>query len=367
MDAGHSASTRKRRSRRASLHRQRNAQKFSDQQSKSVSPARAAGLSKLCSNPALPGSERCRLRTPRLLTWQQQCDQQHRVGQYNGLQLNITTRNLHGLTGTFAYTYSKAMDNATDAFRSTGSGGSSIAFPQNPLNPDAPERGVSGNDFTNVFGLGFIYDFPRTQRKGGLLSRLINGYALDSIYRYNSGQPYTFYQPIGLDAITPDISYGDAGFNGDFNVGVGVDTSRLVLSNKKAPLNAVAYYNPYTGPIVNGNPTLGPPQFVIYQSDFIDSNGNYNPGTPMDPATAHWIINNQAYAQLVGNPYPGSGRGLNRGVPFSELDATIIKNTPVTERISVELSMAAYNALNQAYRGTPGAFVGNPVNLGILD
>ena len=286
---------------------------------------------------------------------------------YNGLQLNITTRNLHGLTGTFAYTYSKAMDNATDAFRSTGSGGSSIAFPQNPLNPDAPERGVSGNDFTNVFGLGFIYDFPRTQRKGGLLSRLINGYALDSIYRYNSGQPYTFYQPIGLDAITPDISYGDAGFNGDFNVGVGVDTSRLVLSNKKAPLNAVAYYNPYTGPIVNGNPTLGPPQFVIYQSDFIDSNGNYNPGTPMDPATAHWIINNQAYAQLVGNPYPGSGRGLNRGVPFSELDATIIKNTPVTECISVEFSMAAYNALNQAYRGTPGAFVGNPVNLGILD
>jgi len=119
--------------------------------------------------------------------------------------------------------------------------------------------------------------------------------------------------------------------------------------------------------MVNGNPTLGTPQFVAYQSDFIDNNGSYNAGMPMDPASAHWIINNQAYANLVGNPYPGSGRGINRGVTFSELDATIIKNTPITERISVELSMAAYNALNQAYRGTPGAFVAQSSSLGSLD
>ena len=286
---------------------------------------------------------------------------------YNGLQLNVTTRNLHGLTGTFSYTYSKALDNATDAFRSTGVGGSSIAFPQNPLRPSAPERGVSGNDFPNVVGLGFNYELPHTERKSGLLSRLINGYGLSAVYRYDSGQPYTFYQPVGLDFYTPDISFCDATFNSNPNVGVGVDTCRLVLSNRKAPLNSVAYYNPYTGPIVGGNPTLGPPKFVAYQSDFIDSNGNYNPGTPIDPTSAHWIISNQAYGQLVSNPYPGSGRGINRGVSFSELDATIIKNTPITERISVELSMAAYNALNQAYRGTPGAFVAQQNNLGILD
>ena len=87
----------------------------------------------------------------------------------------------------------------------------------------------------------------------------------------------------------------------------------------------------------------------------------------MDPASAHWIINNQAYAQLVGNPYPGSGRSINRGPTFSELDATIIKSTPITEHINVELSMAAYNALNQAYRGTPGAFVAESNSLGNLD
>ena len=51
---------------------------------------------------------------------------------YNGLLLNLTTRNYHGLTTTISYTFSKGMNNATDGFRSTGGAGSSIAYPQNP-------------------------------------------------------------------------------------------------------------------------------------------------------------------------------------------------------------------------------------------
>ena len=47
---------------------------------------------------------------------------------YNGLLLNLTTRNYHGLTTTVSYTFSKAMNNATDGFRSTGGAGSSIAL-----------------------------------------------------------------------------------------------------------------------------------------------------------------------------------------------------------------------------------------------
>jgi hypothetical protein len=55
----------------------------------------------------------------------------------------------------------------------------------------------------------------------------------------------------------------------------------------------------------------------------------------------------------VGNPYPGSGRSPLRGQDFSELDATITKTTKLTERVSMQLSLAAYNALNEAYLG-PG-------------
>jgi len=283
---------------------------------------------------------------------------------YNALQTNLTTRNFHGLTGTASYTFSKAMDNTTDAFRSTGTSGASISFPQNPLNADIGERGVSGNNFPQTVGLGFTYAFPHFDRQGGLLSRLMSGYSLSPLYRFNSGQPYTNYQPIGLDQYTGDTSYCDGSFNGDPNVSVGVDTCRLVLSNKRAPLSSVAYLNPYTGPTVGGTPTLGTPEYVTYQSDYFDASGDYVPGTPMDPTSAHWIIDNMAYANAVGNPYPGSGRGINRGSTYSELDATFVKTTSIRENVNVELSMAVYNVLNQAYWGAPGTAVANSYTFG---
>jgi outer membrane receptor protein involved in Fe transport len=272
---------------------------------------------------------------------------------YSGLLLNLTTRNYHGLTTIISYTFSKAMNNATDGFRSTGGAGSSIAYPQNPLNPSQGERGLSGNDFPNVVGISFDYKFPNLVH-GGFLSRLTNGFDLFGIYRFNSGQVYTPYQSLTLDGITGDTSFCDGGFNAET---VGADTCRLVSSNRKAPINSLAYLNAYTGPVVNGAPTLGNPEYVVYNTDSAsyDMNGNliaYNPGTPVDPNSTRWIINNQAFAQAVGNPYPGWSRSLLRGQTYSELDATIMKSIPITERVQLQLAMSAYNALNQMYLAT---------------
>lgn len=290
---------------------------------------------------------------------------------YNGLQTNLTLRSLHGITGTFSYTYSKGMDNATDAFRSTGTGGSSIAFPQNPLNSDVGERGISGNSYTHAVGMQLSYAFPNFAKGNTWGSRATNGFTISAFYRFSSGQPYTPFQPIGLDGYTPDTSYCDAALNSS-SVGVGVDTCRLVVSNKHAPLNTVAYLNPYTGPIVGGAATTGVPVYVAYGSDSgsFDANGNlttYNPGTPINPATAHWIINNQAYANAVGNPYPGEERNSQIGDNFSELDATVMKTVAITEAVKLQLSMTAYNALNQMYRGSPGSFVANGTTFGSYD
>jgi hypothetical protein len=89
-------------------------------------------------------------------------------------------------------------------------------------------------------------------------------------------------------------------------------------------------------------------------------NGNitaYNPGTPVDSSSTRWIIDNQDYAEAVGNPYPGSSRSLLRGQTYSELDASILKAFPITERVQLQLSMTAYNALNQMYLATGQAAV----------
>jgi outer membrane receptor protein involved in Fe transport len=276
---------------------------------------------------------------------------------YNGLLLNLTTQNYHGLTMTASYTRSKNLSNTTDGFRSTGSAGSTIAYPQNPLNPSEGERGLSGNDFPNVVGIGFTYQLPKFINEG-LFSRLTNGFTFAGLYRYTSGQVYTPFQGITVDSNTGDSSFCDGAFNAQT---VGADTCRLAVSNPKAPVGSVAYLNPYTGPQdTNGNPTLGTPQWVRYNTDGLDPNtGVYNPGTPINPSSARWIVDNQAYALSVGNPYPGAARSLTRGPSFSDLDASIFKDTAITERVKLQLSLSAYNALNQMYLGPGNANVGS--------
>jgi hypothetical protein len=122
----------------------------------------------------------------------------------------------------------------------------------------------------------------------------------------------------------------------------------LILSNKKAPINTIAYLNPYGG---SNNNT---PVYVDYNTDFFDSTGAYNPGTPVDPKSSHWVINNQAEAQVLGNPYAGSGRNILRAQPFNNLDTSIYKNTKISERVTLQLQFTAYNALNHAFRSAQG-------------
>ena len=181
---------------------------------------------------------------------------------YNALELNLTTQNLHGLTSTWSYTRSKAMNNATDGIRSTAGGGSTIAFLQNPLAPDAPERGLSGNDFPNTVGIGITYNLPKFVKENNLLGRAINGFLLSSLYRYRSGQVYTPYQPVNLDPNTGDSSFCDGAFNADV---IGTDTCRLVVSNKQAPLASVAYLNPYVTDPSSGNPIRHPALYRLQQ------------------------------------------------------------------------------------------------------
>src|ERR1035438_3920472 len=142
-------------------------------------------LSSLCSDPAATGYGRPDCNSANISNtinggW----------ANYNGLQLNLTTQNFHGLTSTVSYTWSKSMNNATDAFRSTGSGGSTIAYAQNPRNTSSAERGLSGNDFTHVVGIEFAYNLPNLVHRDNLLSKVANGFMLSGVYRFNNGQVY---------------------------------------------------------------------------------------------------------------------------------------------------------------------------------
>src|SRR4051794_12654678 len=111
---------------------------------------------------------------------------------YNGLQLTATTHQFHNLTGTFAYTYSRTIDNSSDVF-GTFAGGNTVTFSQNPFDPNVGERGVSGNSIPHVASASLVYDIPYPKGKGHLMDALLGGFQINSVWTFDTGQPVTPY------------------------------------------------------------------------------------------------------------------------------------------------------------------------------
>lgn len=263
---------------------------------------------------------------------------------YNGLQASLTSKNYHGVTATAAYTYSRTIDNSSEIFGTFG-GGNTSAFAQNPLDPNQGERAVSGISFPNVASISFTYMVPTFGSANTLVGKLINGWQMNSIWVYNSGQPYTdfdlspsngssFSNPSDPRTLT---SYSDQLEAIAFNSSV--DPGRPILSNKSAPVGSVGIYTTTTTGGKNSAP------FLV----------DYNTGNPTTPSQVHWIANNQYAAQIAGTPWVGSGRNLLRGTSYNNVDASVFKNTKLTERVTLRLEVDANNVLNRSYYGAPDA------------
>ena len=257
--------------------------------------------------------------------------------QYNGLQTSFTTRSLHNFSGSVAYTYSRAIDNASE-IDSTFGGGTTIAYAQNPLNLSMGERGVNGQSYTNVIGSKITYTVPFYKEEKGLVGRVLGGYRLNAFYTFNTGQPFTPYQSAFSQSpnINPNdsktyLSNCDSAFNGYFNSGF--DVCRPVLANPKAPIGSVGI-----------NTGQG---YMDYAT----------PGKMISRNDVHWIYDNQYEAAALNNEYPGVGRNTLRGQDWSSLDASVYKDVRINERVTLQLQMTAWNALNHAYFGTPDALL----------
>jgi hypothetical protein len=277
--------------------------------------------------------------------------------QYNSVQSSLTTRNFHGVTATFAFTHSKNIDNTSEIFGNAGTtneGGNTIAFAQNPLNIDLAERGVSGIDFPNTASISFTYSFPNFHTGKDFVNKLTNGWQANTVWIYNSGQPYTDYQGVSSsspqanpDDVNTVQSYNDSAFNNNL---IGFDVQRPILSNKSAPLNTLGIYTDTTiTPATATTPaTFSAPQLVDYVT-----------GVAVTPSQVHYIANNQLAANILGNPYPGTGRSTLRGNTFNNADFSLFKNTKINERLTFRLEVDAFNVLNRSYYGTPGANLGD--------
>jgi hypothetical protein len=274
---------------------------------------------------------------------------------YNGLQTSLTTRNFHGVTATAAYTFSRTIDNTSEIFGTLG-GGNTVAFAQNPLDTNVGERAVSGISFPNVASISMRYQFPDFHSQSGLVGRVLSGWQTNTIWLFNSGQPYNdFDYEINQSPYTnyPDDpntyeSYSDIKEATAFNSGY--DFARPILSNPKAPRGTLGLYTDVTtARDANNKPTaFSAPMLVDYAT-----------GAPISPSDVRFIANNRMAAKILGNPFPGSGRNILRGDSYNNVDFSVFKNTNLTERITLRLEADAYNVLNRGYYGTPDNFEGD--------
>ncbi|AEU34622.1 TonB-dependent receptor plug [Granulicella mallensis MP5ACTX8] len=287
--------------------------------------------------------------------------------QYQSLQMNLTTQSYHGITATFAYTWSHNIDNSDEVYSNAGGsnqGGSTIAYAQNPLDINLGERANSSLDFPNVASISFLYAFPKLHTGKDWADKLVNGWSANTIWTYASGQTYTDYQgitngsPVANTAGSGSLgqanpgdarttnSYSDIPFENNF---LGLDIARPILSNPKAPAGTLGIYTDTTTAVsATGVATYSAPVLVDYAS-----------GALVSPSQVHFIANNQLAANILGNPYPGSARHLLRGDTSNNADLSIIKDTKITGRFTFRLEVDAFDVLNRAFYGTPGNELSN--------
>ena len=272
---------------------------------------------------------------------------------YHGLQSQFRLQNWHGFTGQASYTFSKTIDNASEAFSTNA--GTVFALAQNPFDVSSAERAVSNYDFPHVFGLLWVYDLPSWHQQSRFLGRLLGGWQINGTYRYTNGQPWTVEQNAGQGLCDP------ANFTGGT-----LDTCRPILSNTAMPFSTVGQYCDGTlakcPAAATGTTALPLGTLASVNAGCIGSGGT--PGqcavTPVNGA--HWIVNDTTTANVLGSPFLGVRRNTERGQPVSTVNMAVFKNTKINERLTFQLQAEAFNLFNHQWLGIPIQNVNNASN-----
>ncbi len=226
---------------------------------------------------------------------------------YNSLQIKVTRRFSHGLSVDANYTWSKSMDNATavaDSF-------------QIPWQYHSLERSLSSLDRTQMFTAGTVYELPFGRGKrwfsGHPVARaLLGGFQLNGLFSASSGVPFTITQTntnLVLSAQRPDV----------------ID-----------PLNLAGQ--------VNGKVFEGPSRRYLIAPN--------QPGFPFRPSSNLGIGN--------------LGRNTGRESGYWNVNASVFRSFPITERMRLELRVEAFNALNHVNYNEPQSSNIDNANYGLI-
>jgi hypothetical protein len=229
---------------------------------------------------------------------------------YHGAIAHLRRRFAQGLELGASYTFSKSIDDmSVDPVAATSGGGLSSTNSRTPTDVRnfRLDRAVSDFDNTHVFVANGVLELPfgRGRKWGsgltGLAQHLLGGWTITGIFVAQSGEPYTL--------------------NSGIRTANGYKVSRADLRGV-APEAGLKFVPGIEGP-------------VVYQVSDIDANN------------CRQVAGTQSAFCI---PAPGShgntGRNAVRGPGFWNLDAGVIKNFEVSERVRLQFRGEFFNVFN---------------------
>jgi hypothetical protein len=226
---------------------------------------------------------------------------------YNALQVDINRRFAGGLSIRGVYTRAKTIDDG-DSLNATASGGEP-ALASNPFDLGA-DRGLANFDVRNVGVINATYALPfgpgkhfRTAAHGAVKT-FAGGWTVNSIVTLQGGFPFT-----------PQLSYNPS------NTG---DTRNPVRP----------FVNPaFTGPVILGTPAQW-----------------FNPAAFLAPPNSSGFFGNLGRDTLIG---PG----------LATWDFSLLKDTPIREKLNLQFRAELFNLLDRANFNTPNAVTFTPTGV----
>jgi hypothetical protein len=119
--------------------------------------------------------------------------------------------------------------------------------------------------------------------------------------------------------------------------------------------------------------TSGTPSSVSYTSSIAgqpSGRADYVQGAPLYPSkkNIHQRLNPAAFAVVPNNTYRYGNSQCNMafGPSFSEWDAGVLKDFKLGERVTFQFRAEAFDVLNLANFGNPGANLSTPASFGVV-
>lgn len=272
---------------------------------------------------------------------------------YHSMQARYNGRFMKdSMTVGASYTFSKTIDDASEIFAFTG-GDITSPSAQNPFCINRCERGRSGLDRPHAFSANFIYDTPWMREQRGVLGHILGGWQLNGTFIVTSGGVFTPGQS-GNGTIGLGNTYLTAG-------------DRPFLANPSADRRQVGItamdlrWLFATAPLPPGaGPAILPTDLILYSLTAFNATGAVVPVTLND---VKYVFNGPGAARLFGTPFGSSGRGMERGPIFNQLNMGVFKNINVWERVKLQLRAEAFNALNHPQPGIGSTLTGGTSHL----